>query len=171
MNANSPSQAPNESDISSASSFHAPTLPSCRATVCLRSFGLPCRRLTHDTCVPRFQSPDESYNSSSSSLDSSSLPSSVRSLHDFDILKLLGTGGTGRVYLARDSFTFRLVAIKIISKKNRDQDQLDDVANEQLVHHCISDRVDNYILPLLGSWHDTLNFFIITVRFLASVMQ
>jgi len=118
--------------------------------------------------VPPSLSPNESYNSSPPSLQSPSFPSSDRSLHDFDILKLLGTGGIGRVYLARDKRTSKFVAVKIISKKNRDKSQLDDVANEQLVHHSVSDCADKFVLPLLGSWHDNLNFFIVTVCLITS---
>lgn len=79
-------------------------------------------------------------------------------------MKLLGTGGTARVYLARDKRTESLVALKVISKTGRNKDQLNDVINEQKIHRLVSDPADQFILPILGSWHDELNFFIVTVR-------
>jgi serine/threonine protein kinase len=85
-------------------------------------------------------------------------------LADFDILKLLGTGGTSRVYLARDKRTGNLVALKVISKIGRNEVQLDNVIKEQTVHRLVTDPADEFILPILGSWHDEMNFFIITVR-------
>ena len=89
---------------------------------------------------------------------------------DFDVLKLLGSGGTGHVYLARDKRTSTLVALKIISKAGLSRAELNDVANEQLVHRLASLCVDNLTLPILGSWHDDMNFFIAMVRALYTVI-
>jgi serine/threonine protein kinase len=141
-------------------------LPSnCTSHLCsiiMIEIDVPCNLQHNDFCV--CSCPSLSTRNNSSSLDHPNLRCSDRSLHDFDILKLLGTGGTGHVYLARDKRTSKLIAIKIICKKNCDQAQLDDVANEQQVHQLISECNGNYILPLLGSWHDSFNFFIVTVR-------
>lgn len=85
-----------------------------------------------------------------------------RTFADFDILKLIGTGGTSRVYLARDKLSLRLVALKSISKAYRSDAQLEGVANEQQVHCFICNSKNEFILPIMGSWHDNENFFIVT---------
>lgn len=94
-----------------------------------------------------------------------------RTFADFDILKLIGIGGTSRVYLARDKLSLRLVALKSISKAYRSDAQLEGVANEQQVHCFICNSKNEFILPIMGSWHDNENFFIVTVRRLYVVIE
>jgi serine/threonine protein kinase len=106
---------------------------------------------------------DNSFASSTTSIQSSTPIFPSRNLADFDILKLLGTGGTARVYLARDKRTENLVALKVISKTGRNKAKLNDVIIEQKIHRLVSDPADKFILPILGSWHDEFNFFIVTV--------
>ena len=51
-----------------------------------------------------------------------------KSFKDFTILKLLGTGGMGKVYLALQNSLDRKVALKIINISNFDYDNADEIA-------------------------------------------
>lgn len=101
-----------------------------------------------------YSDPDESFESL--------VPSDPR-LNDFDILKRLGAGRNSKVYLVREKLTSRLQALKIISKDGR-QDDFDNILSEQRVQAKVSSSSDSeWFLPLISSWHDGNNFYLVTV--------
>ncbi|KAG6850424.1 hypothetical protein H0H93_013649, partial [Arthromyces matolae] len=91
--------------------------------------------------------------SSSTSIASSSGPA----LSDFDLLKLIGKGQSGRVYLALDKASKTHVAIKVIQKR---PDNHTRILMEQEIHCSLSSSP--FVLPLLASFHDTKNFYLVT---------
>ena len=101
-----------------------------------------------------------------------SITKHARSVADFDVLKILshGRGGT-IVYLAQDKLSSANVAIKVIPKltgvaddDTERQDQYEEVLRERDIHEALSSPATASVVPLLCSWHDTENFYIVTVR-------
>ncbi|KAG6874038.1 hypothetical protein C0995_006895 [Termitomyces sp. Mi166 len=85
------------------------------------------------------------------------MSSSSLTLTDFELLKIIGKGYTGVVYLALDKLSREPVALKIVKKG-----QTDDCRTllEQEVQRSLSDS--SFILPLLASWHDANNFYLVS---------
>ncbi|KAG6865620.1 hypothetical protein C0991_000907 [Blastosporella zonata] len=78
-------------------------------------------------------------------------------LSDYQLLKVIGEGRTGRVFLALDRASNAPVAVKVIPKGNGK----DDIAlNEQAIHSSIKNC--GFSVPLLASFHDELNFYLVT---------
>ncbi|KAJ6598687.1 kinase-like domain-containing protein, partial [Mycena sp. CBHHK59/15] len=83
----------------------------------------------------------------------------VPTLADFDFLRLLGKGGTAKVYLVRCKSTGKLYAMKVAPKEG----QNGDIINEQVIMRNIA-RLPNrprYLLPLVASWNDSANYYLI----------
>jgi serine/threonine protein kinase len=78
------------------------------------------------------------------------------------VLKLLSFGGTSRVFLVQEKVTSRLQALKVIGKDGHDE-HLEDVLSEQRIQAKLSARDDEHFLPLVASWHDGNNFYLVTV--------
>ncbi|KAI0320938.1 kinase-like domain-containing protein [Amylostereum chailletii] len=95
---------------------------------------------------------------------SAPLPTAGRriSLADFDILKLLGTGNLGEVYLARDRATNVRVALKVVSKDIMAALHFadDDMLMEQRVMRGLESMPG--ALRLLASWHDSAHWYLAT---------
>ena len=86
---------------------------------------------------------------------------------DLDILKLLGTGRTGKVFLARHRATDQLLSLKIIPKASLSPKELSSALREQriLLHNLATATNDRLLfVRLLASWHDTENFYLAMVR-------
>ncbi|KIY43591.1 kinase-like protein [Fistulina hepatica ATCC 64428] len=83
-------------------------------------------------------------------------------IQDFEILKLLGSGGSGRVFLARHKLTQVTLALKIIRKKGLSSNRIHDVLTEQrlLVHLSIMPSHNQQFVKLLASWNDEVNFYL-----------
>ncbi|KAJ7166478.1 kinase-like domain-containing protein [Mycena crocata] len=82
------------------------------------------------------------------------------SVDDFEILLLLGRGGTSSVYMVRERKTRALYALKQAPKSC----QSADLAQEQLIMKCITELPDSprSLLPLVGSWSDDQYFYLLT---------
>ncbi|KAL1695547.1 kinase-like domain-containing protein [Schizophyllum commune] len=81
---------------------------------------------------------------------------------DLDILKLLGTGRTGKVFLARHRATDQLLALKIIPKASLSPKELSSALREQRILKNLATATKDRLLfvRLLASWHDTENFYL-----------
>ncbi|KAF5390974.1 hypothetical protein D9757_003977 [Collybiopsis confluens] len=90
------------------------------------------------------------------------------SLSDFTLLKLLSTGGTSKVYLARVNTRSEHVALKVISKRDLSEKNTLYVLNEQAVQQRLTEnqsagsRHSPWFLPLITSWHDSECFYLAT---------
>jgi serine/threonine protein kinase len=82
-------------------------------------------------------------------------------LEDLHILKLLGSGASGTVYLARAKGTHKLFALKVIKKQGRCAAALAGIVYEQRIQAMVSDQ--NYFVSLEASWHDENNFYLAMV--------
>ncbi|KAF9005886.1 kinase-like protein [Hymenopellis radicata] len=78
-------------------------------------------------------------------------------LRDLAFLKLLGTGGSSHVYLAKQSPTQRTVAVKVIKKHGRSKTR-NGVLRERRIQAAIC---PSFFAPLLASFHDTANFYLV----------
>jgi serine/threonine protein kinase len=76
-------------------------------------------------------------------------------------LKLIASGTSGAVYLARVKSTSELVAIKVIKKEGRSDTHLQFAVREQQVQNAVMG--DDKFTTLVASWHDENNFYIVTV--------
>ncbi|TRM69463.1 kinase-like domain-containing protein [Schizophyllum amplum] len=101
--------------------------------------------------------------SSTSSSESASSEASVQKLdvNDLDILKLLGTGHIGRVFLARHRSTSQLLALKVITKTALSPQECAGVLREQcILEKLCGATVDHALFTrLMASWHDEQNFY------------
>ncbi|RDB30803.1 Serine/threonine-protein kinase Sgk1 [Hypsizygus marmoreus] len=116
-------------------------------------FSKPCKPETGVCGQSKFADSWESFGGS---------PPPRRSLPDFELLKLLNKSKNSTVYLARDRCNRRLVALKVIEKAGRSPRQLRFVESEQQVLRLLSEDETRFSLPLLCSWEDTENFYIVT---------
>ncbi|KAF9466262.1 kinase-like domain-containing protein [Collybia nuda] len=99
-----------------------------------------------------YSDPDESFESL--------IPNDPR-LSDFIVLKLLGTGGHSKVFLVKEKLTSRLQALKVISKDGH-QDQFIIILSEQRIQAKLSMDDHECFLPLISSWHDENNFYLVS---------
>ncbi|KAF8906404.1 kinase-like domain-containing protein [Mucidula mucida] len=85
------------------------------------------------------------------------LVDTLPTLRDLAFLKLLGTGGSSHVYLARQLPTQRTVAVKVIKKHGRSKTR-SGVLRERHIQAAIC---PSFFAPLLASFHDTANFYLV----------
>ncbi|KAG5354253.1 hypothetical protein C0989_003766 [Termitomyces sp. Mn162] len=78
-------------------------------------------------------------------------------LADFELLKLLGQGYSGLVYLALENVSKRPVALKVVNKGNGHDSR---TLSEQEIQRSLSKS--SFALPLLASWHDANNFYLVS---------
>jgi Protein kinase domain len=96
-------------------------------------------------------------------LNSADLPATHgMRLEDLHILKLLGSGASGAVYLARAKGTHKLFALKVIKKQGRCAAAIAGTVYEQHIQTIVSDQ--HYFVSLEASWHDENNFYLAMVR-------
>ncbi|KAG6864340.1 hypothetical protein C0991_010341 [Blastosporella zonata] len=81
-------------------------------------------------------------------------------LSDFDLIKALGKGRCGRVFLAIDRASGSQVAIKVI-QKGEDRDAW--AKSEQTIHRSLNKC--QFSIPLLASWDDSVNHYLVTPYF------
>ncbi|KAI5890590.1 kinase-like protein [Schizophyllum commune H4-8] len=81
---------------------------------------------------------------------------------DFGILKLLGTGRTGKVFLARHRETEQLLALKVIPKDSLSPKDFSSALREQRILKTLATAANGRLLfvRVLASWHDTENFYL-----------
>ncbi|KIK63355.1 hypothetical protein GYMLUDRAFT_241851 [Collybiopsis luxurians FD-317 M1] len=109
--------------------------------------------------------------SSSSTSTTSTAPSSSSSnaaavprrmdIVDLDMIKLINTGGSGKVYLVRDKIEHQHLALKVIPKtRNVFNCNKAKVTEEKNIHSFLTMESDDFFLPLVASWSDGDNFYL-----------
>jgi serine/threonine protein kinase len=85
-------------------------------------------------------------------------------LDDFTLLRSLGDGSSGTVYLVRENDTHGLYALKAIPKRNicGKQFEIETVMAER--NALLDLRGDDFILQLRACFHDSKNYYLVTVR-------
>ncbi|KAL1741391.1 kinase-like domain-containing protein [Schizophyllum fasciatum] len=83
-------------------------------------------------------------------------------IDDLEILKLLGAGRTGKVFLARHRRTNQLLALKVIPKATLTPKDLSAVIREQRILKDLALASKDYphFVRLVASCHDTGNFYL-----------
>ena len=85
-------------------------------------------------------------------------------LDDFTILRGLGDGSSGTVYLVRENDTRGLYALKVIQKHKRCRTQL-EIETVMAERNALLDlRGNDFILQLRACFHDSRNYYLVTVR-------
>lgn len=86
------------------------------------------------------------------------------SLNSFQLLKLLSSGGSGNVFLARYNDSKDLVALKIITKKDKSPESVATILEEQRIQVNLNqDGQTSNVLSLIASFHDEANFYLVLV--------
>ncbi|KAH9989398.1 kinase-like domain-containing protein [Russula compacta] len=80
-------------------------------------------------------------------------------LDDFTILRVLGDGSSGTVYLVRENDTGGLYALKAIPKHKVER-RIETVMSER--NALLDLRGDDFILQLRACFHDSRNYYLIT---------
>ena len=83
------------------------------------------------------------------------------SFKDFAIIRLLGKGGTGKVFLALDMKTDKQFALKVIPKADLTPARATRIFEEQRI--MLSLKGCPWVSSLKGSFEDTNNFYMLTV--------
>ena len=85
-------------------------------------------------------------------------------LDDFTILRRLGDGSSGTVHLVRENDTGGLYALKAIPKRKTFGKELrvENVMTER--NTLLELRGDDFILQLRACFHDSMNYYLVTVR-------
>ncbi|KAF5371426.1 hypothetical protein D9757_010001 [Collybiopsis confluens] len=110
--------------------------------------------------------PSSSSSSTTSTTPSSSSPKSNpvprrMTLVDLDLIKLINTGGSGKVYLVRDKVDRQHLALKVIPKsRNIFTSNKEKVTEEKNIHSCLTMESDDFFLPLVATWSDADNFYL-----------
>ena len=86
------------------------------------------------------------------------------SIASFKLIRTIGRGAFGRVYLAKNVHNEKLYALKVIKKKAL-KGNLGLVVTEQEVMRKLVESENDFLLPLEASFHDSVNFYLVTVRF------
>jgi serine/threonine-protein kinase Psk1 len=85
-------------------------------------------------------------------------------LDDFTILSGLGDGSSGSVHLVRENDTGGLYALKAIPKRKLCGKEL-RVQSVMTERNTLLDlRGDDFILQLRACFHDSRNYYLVTVR-------
>ncbi|KAJ3739092.1 kinase-like domain-containing protein [Lentinula detonsa] len=98
---------------------------------------------------------------SSSSDSSSNIIPRRMDLVDLDMVKIINTGGSGKVYLVRDKIDRQHLALKVIPKsRNMFHCNKAKVATEKNIHSFLTMESDDFILPLVATWCDRTNYYL-----------
>ena len=80
---------------------------------------------------------------------------------DLQVVRFLGKGTSGKVYLVRDSISKVKLALKVIPKKGRNEYALNTILKERNVSVKLSDSP--WFVNIWAAWHDQLHFYIAMV--------
>ncbi|KAI0312484.1 kinase-like domain-containing protein [Amylostereum chailletii] len=83
---------------------------------------------------------------------------------DFEVLKPLGNGSFGKVFLARDIHTGVSVAIKAMEKSLLREEGMTPKEMHEEQEIMMGLRGQDGQLQLLGSWHDKAYFYLVTLQ-------
>ncbi|KAJ7573719.1 kinase-like domain-containing protein [Mycena floridula] len=106
-----------------------------------------------------------SVSSASSSPSSTPEPSPKFSVDSFDIIKLLSTGSSGKVFLVRNKETDQPFALKVMVKKGKSSANKANIIIEQKIQSALTMGDKGPFVPLVASWHDRANFYLLTEYF------
>ncbi|KAJ3806547.1 kinase-like domain-containing protein, partial [Lentinula lateritia] len=82
-------------------------------------------------------------------------------LVDLDMVKLINTGGSGKVYLVRDNIDRQHLALKVIPKsRNVFHCNRTKVTTEKNIHSFLTMESDAFFLPLVATWSDRENYYL-----------
>ena len=85
-------------------------------------------------------------------------------LDGFTIIRGIGDGSSGTVYLVRENDTCGLYALKVIQKRERCRPEL-EIETVMAERNALLDlRGDDFILQLCACFHDSRNYYLLTVR-------
>ncbi|KAF9070010.1 kinase-like domain-containing protein [Rhodocollybia butyracea] len=99
--------------------------------------------------------------SSSGSSSSASVTPRRMDLVDLDMVKLINTGGSGKVYLVRDKIDRQHLALKVIPKsRNMYSCNKKKVTAEKSIHSFLTMESDDFFLPLVATWCDSENYYL-----------
>jgi serine/threonine protein kinase len=92
-------------------------------------------------------------------------PASVPlSLDHFLALSKIGKGGFGIVFHVVDRFSGKDYALKVVDKSNVRSQHTCLILREQAAHRAVSATGSRSFLQLHASWHDSANFYMLTVH-------
>ena len=80
---------------------------------------------------------------------------------DLQVLRFLGEGTSGKVYLVRDRKSKVKLALKVIPKKDRDDYALNTIVKERNISLKLSDSP--WFINMCAAWHDQLHFYMAMV--------
>lgn len=80
---------------------------------------------------------------------------------DFQVLRFLGEGTSGKVYLVRDRISKANLALKVIPKKGRNDYALNAVLKERNISVKLANSP--WFVDMWAAWHDKLYFYIAMV--------
>ena len=85
-------------------------------------------------------------------------------LENFTVLRCLGDGSSGEVYLVRENDTGGLYALKVIPKRKLSGTLLaiETVMAER--NHLLDLRGNDFVLQVRACFHDSRNYYLVTVR-------
>jgi len=85
-------------------------------------------------------------------------------LDDFTILRGLGDGSSGTVHVVRENDSGGLYALKAIEKRKliRNEFKIESVMIER--NTLLDFRGNDFILQLRACFHDSKNYYLVTVR-------
>ncbi|KAF8892198.1 kinase-like domain-containing protein [Infundibulicybe gibba] len=84
------------------------------------------------------------------------------SINDLDILTEISTGDTSTTYLVKHKMLGKLYALKVAPKAGLSDVEVKYILEQQAVHVAIERVAGNFLLPLVASWHDERNFYLVT---------
>ena len=85
-------------------------------------------------------------------------------LDDFTVLRCLGDGSSGEVYLVRENDTSGLYALKVIPKRKLSGTLL-AIETVMAERNLLLDlRGNDFILQIRACFHDSRNYYLVTVR-------
>ncbi|KAJ3757634.1 kinase-like domain-containing protein [Lentinula raphanica] len=97
----------------------------------------------------------------SSSHSSSNVLPRRMDLVDLDMVKIINTGGSGKVYLVRDKVDRQHLALKVIPKsRNIFHCNRTKVTTEKDIHAFLTMESDDFVLPLVATWCDRENYYL-----------
>ena len=105
------------------------------------------------------EAPKSTDNNSGSQIDSP-----ATKITDFELIKKLGEGTFGQVYLAVHKRTGSRHAVKIIEKRNMNVEGLESMLEEQHIQRDITKtHAGQFCLPLDASFHDSHYLYMVSV--------